>query len=187
MSSHILKNLKNLTQKDISLAGGKGASLGEMIKAGIPVPGGFVILTSAFEKFLKETKIDVEIEKISEKINIEDAKSVAKSSKVLNNLICQSKMPEDIEKEILAEFGKLKQDGASVAAMDSRLRGNDNTEYGGSIKPAEFFEIVVERQNKDDFKMSLKFRGKNYDLDFSEIEELAKLAKQKRDKKETIF
>ena len=127
--------------------------MGEMIKAGIPVPGGFVILTSAFEKFLKETKIDVEIEKISEKINIEDAKSVAKSSKVLNNLICQSKMPEDIEKEILAEFEKLKRDRASVAAMDSRLRGNDNTLYGGNNKAVPLYVAVRSSAMSEDGKM----------------------------------
>lgn len=39
------KSFNKISKKDISLAGGKGASLGEMIKAGIPAPGGFVVLT----------------------------------------------------------------------------------------------------------------------------------------------
>ena len=51
---------------------------------------------------------------------------------------------------------------------------------GGSIEPAEFFEIDVKREDKDNFTISLKFRGKNYNLDFSRIEELTELAKQKR-------
>ncbi len=43
-------NLKKISKKDIALAGGKGASLGEMMQAGIPVPPGFVILAGAFDK-----------------------------------------------------------------------------------------------------------------------------------------
>ena len=37
-----------ITIEDISSVGGKNASLGEMTKAGIPVPPGFVVLSSAF-------------------------------------------------------------------------------------------------------------------------------------------
>src|SRR5271169_5889523 len=48
----LIQNLKEITKEDVSIAGGKGASLGEMMKAGIPVPPGFVILATAYEKFL---------------------------------------------------------------------------------------------------------------------------------------
>lgn len=57
-------------------------------------------------------------------------------------------------------------------------------EIGGPIKPAEFFEIDVKRENKENFEAFLRFRGKDYDLDFSRIEELAKLSKQIREKKQ---
>jgi len=147
------KSFNKISQKDISLAGGKGASLGEMIKAGIPVPGGFVILTSAFEKFLKEAGIDAEIGKILKTINIKDVDSATKNSKIINNLICQSKVPEDIEKEILAEFGKLKRDRVSVAAMDSRLRGNDNILYGGNNKAVPLYVAVRSSAMSEDGKM----------------------------------
>lgn len=44
------ESLKN----DVSLVGGKGASLGEMTQAGIPVPPGFVITTETYQKFINE-------------------------------------------------------------------------------------------------------------------------------------
>ena len=50
----------------------------------------------------------------------------------------------------------------------------------GSIKPAEFFEIDVKREDKDNFTAFLKFRNKDYEIYFSRIEELDELAKQKR-------
>ena len=48
------KNFKQLTKKNVNIAGGKGASLGEMLNAKIPVPPGFVVLASAFDRFLRE-------------------------------------------------------------------------------------------------------------------------------------
>lgn len=39
-----IRNFNKISQQDITIAGGKGASLGEMTKAKIPVPPGFVIL-----------------------------------------------------------------------------------------------------------------------------------------------
>ena len=49
---------------DVPIVGGKNASLGEMINAGMPVPPGFAITAYAYEKFIKETKISATIYKI---------------------------------------------------------------------------------------------------------------------------
>ena len=57
-----IKFFKDLSKKDVAEAGGKGASLGEMTKAGIPVPPGFVILASAFNRFLEETDLSQEVQ-----------------------------------------------------------------------------------------------------------------------------
>ena len=40
--------LSDLGRDDITLAGGKGANLGELVRAGLPVPGGFVVTTAAY-------------------------------------------------------------------------------------------------------------------------------------------
>lgn len=58
--SDFIKNFTELSKKDTQLAGGKGASLGEMTQVGIPVPPGFVITTKTFNKFFN-TKITKEI------------------------------------------------------------------------------------------------------------------------------
>ena len=42
----------------VAIAGGKGASLGEMTKAKISVPPGFVVLASAFDRFIEETNLE---------------------------------------------------------------------------------------------------------------------------------
>ena len=52
---------------DVPIVGGKNASLGEMINAGMPVPPGFAITAYSYEKFLKQTKIGKTIYEIIDK------------------------------------------------------------------------------------------------------------------------
>ena len=59
-----IKEFKEISKKDVGIAGGKGASLGEMTQAGIPIPEGFVLLSNAFDRFIEEVHLDVEIDSI---------------------------------------------------------------------------------------------------------------------------
>jgi len=47
-----IKSLTELNQADLSIAGGKGANLGALIQAGLPVPPGFCVITSAYRAFV---------------------------------------------------------------------------------------------------------------------------------------
>jgi len=64
-----IKFFEEISQDDIKIARGKGASLGEMTTAKFPIPPGFVVLAQAFEKFLEETDINVEIEATLKKVD----------------------------------------------------------------------------------------------------------------------
>lgn len=56
-----IRDFSALNKDDAAIAGGKGASLGEMIQAGLPVPPGFVVLTEAFELFCREGKMPTDV------------------------------------------------------------------------------------------------------------------------------
>ncbi len=103
-----------ISKNDTHLAGGKGASLGEMSRVGFSVPPGFVILASAFERFLEETDINIEIDAAIDKVNYQDINSVDQASKLIRDLIHDARMPKDLGKEILAAFDKLSARGGSA-------------------------------------------------------------------------
>ncbi|MDP9265956.1 MAG: PEP-utilizing enzyme [Chloroflexota bacterium] len=44
----LVRALSDVGAEDVAIAGGKGANLGELIRAGFPVPDGFVIATNAY-------------------------------------------------------------------------------------------------------------------------------------------
>ncbi len=111
------KNFTELSSQSVDIAGGKGASLGEMTLAGIPVPPGFVVLASAFDKFLAETDIGVEITAALGKVNTDDIASVENASSIIQSLIVNASMPEAIAAEIRERF--LSRDTEYVAVRSS--------------------------------------------------------------------
>ena len=75
---------KDLTKSDVSLAGGKGANLGELLRAGLPVPNGFVISANSYYKFLESTGIKNQINAVLKELNVhntDDLNAAAKAVK----------------------------------------------------------------------------------------------------------
>ena len=120
----LIKTFKQLNKSSVSEAGGKGASLGEMTNAKIPVPPGFVVLASAFDRFIKETELDADIEAILKKVNHKDVNSVDKASAEIRDLILRASMPQDLRTDILKYFKELKSKfvavRSSATAEDSK-------------------------------------------------------------------
>ncbi len=123
----LTKRFNKISKFDVASAGGKGASLGEMTQAGIPVPLGFVVLSWSFERFVDETGIRADIEAVLDRVKHEDTNSVEQVSKKIQGIILSEEMPKDIAVEIQREFKLLKskyvavrssatsEDGASAA------------------------------------------------------------------------
>lgn len=104
----LIKPFSQIGKKDAVIAGGKGASLGEMTQAGLKVPPGFVILAGAFDRFLEETDLTQELETQLKKVNYKDVNSVDGASSTIRALIDAVQMPKDLAKDITQEFKKLK-------------------------------------------------------------------------------
>ena len=113
----LILDFTKLGKGDVALAGGKGASLGEMTRAGIPVPPGFVILATAFEKFLKETDLNVEIDSILHSVDRREMHTVEDASEKIKALILSAEMPRATTEEIKKFFKKL--DAKYVAVRSS--------------------------------------------------------------------
>ncbi|MCX6736173.1 MAG: PEP-utilizing enzyme [Candidatus Parcubacteria bacterium] len=118
------KPFEKISKNDSSIAGGKGASLGEMAQSGVPVPSGFVILAESFDQFLKETDLDVEIDSILHTVNHQEMHTVEHASEKIQQLILGAKMPEDIAQEISNEFQKL---GIEFVAVRSSATAEDSS------------------------------------------------------------
>ncbi len=115
--------LNEISKDSLSLAGGKGANLGEMVKLGLPVPEGFVVTTKAFEKFLEVNGIREKIRELTERCDVENTSRLLETSKKIKELILSGEYPEDVKKEILEayerlSFGEGKDLGTIVSGKD---------------------------------------------------------------------
>lgn len=120
-----IKPFSELSKDDADSAGGKGASLGEMTRAGIPVPPGFVILTNAFEQFIDETDLRQEIEANLTDVDHEAVHTAERASEQIQSLILGAKMPGSIQKEVEVAFKEL---GAEFVAVRSSATAEDGAE-----------------------------------------------------------
>lgn len=99
---------EELSKDDVPIVGGKNANLGEMIKAGIPVPPGFAVTAYAYKRFLGETGLSEKIANVlKETIKEGKPQEYEEASKKIKDLILKSKMPKFIEEAIRESYREL--------------------------------------------------------------------------------
>jgi pyruvate,water dikinase len=130
-----IRPFERLGKGDAGIAGGKGASLGEMTSFFAraseeqpgwvnPVPPGYVILAGAFEHFLDEANLNQELDTIFHTVNKDEMGTVEKASAKIQALIINAKMPETTATCIQEEFEKL---GAEYVAVRSSATAEDSS------------------------------------------------------------
>ncbi len=125
-----IRKFDQLNKGNADIAGGKGASLGEMSNAGIPVPPGFVVLSSSFEQFIKETDLVQEIDAILYKVDHKEIHTVESASEKLRELILTAEMPKDIADEISRSFKELNTKYVAVRSSATAEDGKDHAWAG---------------------------------------------------------
>jgi len=119
--------LKELSKNDISLVGGKNASLAEMYnqlsKKGIKVPDGFAFTTAAYWYFLKKNKLEKKLKEIFAKFNSKSIKSLQETGKKARKLVLEGEFPEDLKKEIIKDYQKLEKEYGKNCQVAVRSSG----------------------------------------------------------------
>jgi len=110
--------LDDVTADDFDSVGGKGASLGELTAAGLPVPPGFTVSAETYRSFLEETGIEAELFDAVD-VDPNDSAALASAAEHAQELICETAMPESTRSSILTAYDDLDDGAASVAVRSS--------------------------------------------------------------------
>ena len=132
-----------VTKDDIPLVGGKGANLGEMVHARIPVPPGFIVTADAYFKFLKASKLTEGIRQYLEGLNVNDSRKLQEVSSLIKDKISSVPMPPDMVKEIKDAYHKL---GQGLVAVRSSATAEDLPEASFAGQQRTYLNI----QGEDD-------------------------------------
>ncbi|MFH0752563.1 MAG: phosphoenolpyruvate synthase [archaeon] len=96
-----------LSKEDVPLAGGKGANLGEMYNAKLPIPPGFAVTSEAFKAFIENTGLKEQIFSLLKNLDEEDNAKLQEVSKKIKELILKTLMPQNIASAITEAYDNL--------------------------------------------------------------------------------
>ncbi len=103
---------EELSRNNLIEAGGKGANLGEMVRAGFPIPPGFVTTTGAYFKHLEHNNIKNEIAGMLNNLNVDNTEKLNEASEKIKSLIINGKVLDDVRADIIAAYKKLNERSA---------------------------------------------------------------------------
>src|SRR5215207_9532238 len=116
----------NEIRKDgIALAGGKGVNLGELSRAGLPVPPGFVLTTAAYDAFVEANEIGDAIVKLASVPRADDPAAFEEVAQRIHALFSGGKVPEKMAEEIRVSYEKLDEGPETAVAVRSSATAED--------------------------------------------------------------
>ena len=114
-------NLEEVDKSHQKTVGTKASNLGDLIKASIVVPQGFVITTDAFKTHLMNNQLENKIRSILETIDVDNVQQLKEKSNEIEKLIIDSEIPEFVKKHIKDSYDDLsfgKEPNMSKQALD---------------------------------------------------------------------
>jgi len=134
-----------LDKSSIGVAGGKGANLGVLTKAGLPVPPGFVVTAQAFKHFIETTGVDKEIYEILNQLDINDNEALQKASRQIKTIITSEQIPPEVKEEIIKAYDNMTVGGNRFEGVNERVK-----ELVSATKPKELFVAVRSSATAED-------------------------------------
>ncbi|MCW1301114.1 MAG: phosphoenolpyruvate synthase [Candidatus Nanoarchaeia archaeon] len=98
---------KEVGKEDVRIAGGKGANLGELLRAGLPVPPFFIVTAKAYRDFIESTHLKEKIEELLSQLNVDDTQALQLTSSRIQELIITTPLPEEIKSAIIEAYKML--------------------------------------------------------------------------------
>ncbi len=117
--SPYIKFFQELSIDDVSLVGGKNASLGEMVRElrpkGVKIPDGFATTALAYQQFMKVAGLEDVIRKILSGLDPRNVSDLQKRGDEVRRSILNVKIPDEILKAISQAYSTLCQDSENAA------------------------------------------------------------------------
>jgi pyruvate,water dikinase len=119
----------HLGRGDVAYAGGKGANLGELTSAGLPVPPGFVVGAPTYAAFCTQTGLRDRLAALLDPVNVEDTAALQAAAKTAREMFDATPIPEPLQQAILKSYEQLVGDDSQApVAVRSSATAEDTAE-----------------------------------------------------------
>lgn len=116
---------------DVSLVGGKGANLAKMVRAGLPVPDGFVVTSHAFLSVLEAAEIRRPLMDRFLAANPDDAAGFARAAEEMRQLVLRASLPAALETALVQAYQRLGRSEPVAVRSSATSEDTASTSFAG--------------------------------------------------------
>jgi pyruvate,water dikinase len=129
-NNDFIRRFEDIHIGDRPAVGGKGASLGELLNAGVRVPPGFVVRTSAFRAAFRQSGIGPEIVRTIEALHGMGLEEIAAATREIRARIVHEPLPAPVNDAVVAAYEQLARQDAEFfpVAVRSSATSEDSEE-----------------------------------------------------------
>lgn len=143
-----------LTRDDVEVAGGKGANLGELTRAGLPVPDGFVVGASAYKAVRGAGELHAQLTAALEGVDAGDATALERAASHARALVETTSLPSDLAAAIAGAYHALARESADgddepAVAVRSSATSEDTASASFAGMNDTFLNVRGEQQVLD--------------------------------------
>ena len=124
---------------DVDLAGGKGANLGELVRAGLPVPPGFIITSAAYRAFLDASSLVPEISARLAALDVTNPQQLQVTSVAIRQLLTAATVADEIAAAVAAAYQAM---GAVPVAVRSSATAEDLAEASFAGQQSTYLNVT---------------------------------------------
>lgn len=135
----------SIRMTDRPIVGGKGASLGELTQAGIPVPPGFVVTTAAFGSFIHGLDPAGAIEREVAGLDPDDLVKLSETTARIRERIEAFPLPADLHDAVTAAYRELDAGSGAAVAVRSSATMEDSAEASFAGTQETFLWVLGEQ------------------------------------------
>ncbi|MDF2094241.1 phosphoenolpyruvate synthase [Knoellia sp. 3-2P3] len=116
-ATELIAWFEDLSRADVPRVGGKGANLGELAGAGLPVPAGFVITAQAYLQAMEEAGVREAMQAAASAVDVDSPEALSSAAARLQQMVHSAGLPAHLERAVLDAYGRL--DEGRVAVRSS--------------------------------------------------------------------
>lgn len=136
-----VRPLHQLTAGDVTLAGGKGANLGELCRAGFPVPPGFVLTVDAYRAFVGANDLQQVSATALRDVDLDTPSALEQVATTIAHRFAGGKIPYPIAAEVRRSYAAL---GGGPVAVRSSATAEDLPQASFAGQQETFLDVVGE-------------------------------------------
>ena len=121
----------DLSKQDVPHVGGKGANLGELTRAGLPVPPGFVITADAYLRAMEVGGARAALQEVVAAADVDSPDSLTAAADRLRSLVRSAGVPDDLRRAVLDAYARLGDQPRVAVRSSATAEDTASTSFAG--------------------------------------------------------